>query len=74
MIDGNGECPTAGPALSPGPAAPVPPAGFAVAVPVVFPKQRTSTFVVVTESAAAGWVIVTLAVSVQRFASVMATV
>ena len=52
----------------------MPPAGIAVAVPVVPPKHATLTWVVVTVSAAAGWVIVTLAVAVQRFASVTVTV
>ena len=52
----------------------MPPAGVAVAVPVAPPKHATLTWVVVTVSAAAGCVIVTLAVAVQRFASVTVTV
>ena len=47
---------------------------MAVAVPVAPPKHAALTCVVVTVSAAAGWVIVTLAVAVQRFASVNVTV
>ena len=47
---------------------------MAVAVPVAPPKHATLTWLVVTVSAAAGCVIVTLAVAVQRLASVTVTV
>ena len=47
---------------------------MAVAVPVEFPKQRTLTWLVPTVSAAAGCVMVTLAVWVHRLASVTVTI
>ena len=47
---------------------------MAVAVPVAPPKHATSTWLVVTVSAAAGCVIVTFAVAVHRLASVTVTV
>ena len=47
---------------------------MAVAVPVAPPKHATSTWLVVTVSAAAGCVIVTLAVAVHKLASVTVTV
>ena len=54
--------------------APVPPVPVAVAEPSEPPKQDTLTWVVVTETAVAGWVIVALAVLVQPLLSVTVTV
>jgi hypothetical protein len=51
----------------------VPPEGIAVALPVVLPKQRTLTWVVVTDRPAAGCKMVTEAVFVQELASVTVT-
>jgi len=48
--------------------------GIAVALPVEFPLHKTLTWVVVAVTAAAGWVIVTLAVAVHPLLSVTVTV
>ena len=53
---------------------PVPPLPVAVAVPSEPPKQETLVWVVVTDTAVAGWVIVVLEVWVQPLASVTVTV
>ena len=53
----------------------VPPAAVTVALPVAPPKHSTLVWAVMLAlSAAAGWVIVTLAVVVQLLASVTVTV
>ena len=52
----------------------VPPVGFKFIAPVLVPKQFTLVWVLVNVKAAAGWVIVIVAVAVQPFVSVAVTI
>ena len=52
----------------------MPPLGLAVALPVFPPLQPTFVFTLAVVDKAPGWVMLTLAVAEQLFASVMVTV